>query len=251
MYSYRLLLSATLLLTLFAAFGCAPAPQNAGLAKTHYMLGVSYLKEQDPTLALKEFLLAAELDGGDAGIQNGLGQAYQLKRAFAEAERHYRRALEISDNDPQYLHNLGALYLDMERWDDAIATFHRAADDLLFTRAGTAYLGIAHASYQKGAYQEAVTAAREALRLNPRSLRAYMQLGAAYSALDQMDRAVETYQRTLTIAPEFVWARYRLGLVYLQSGQRSLAVAAFNEVLRQDPDSDVGRLAREQLLGLP
>ena len=89
--------------------GCAGSAGKVKGSEAHYLLGVSYLQEQNPTLALKEFLQAEALDSRDADIQAGLGQAYQLKRAFAEAEKHYLRALKLRRDDPQIQNNLVCL----------------------------------------------------------------------------------------------------------------------------------------------
>ena len=89
-------------------------------ADSHYMLGVSSLNEQNPTGALKEFLEAEKFDDRDDRIQAGLAQAYWLKQAHDLSEEHFLRAIALSDNDPQYYNNLAALYLSMERYDDAM-----------------------------------------------------------------------------------------------------------------------------------
>ncbi|NIQ95107.1 MAG: tetratricopeptide repeat protein, partial [Desulfuromonadales bacterium] len=91
------------------------------------MLGVSYLRADDPTQALQEFLLAAEIEDDDAPLQAGLGQAYFMKKSYADAERHYLKALRLDKGNPKYQNNLAALYMEMERWDDAIDYFEKAA----------------------------------------------------------------------------------------------------------------------------
>ena len=67
--------------------------------------------------------------------------------AFPDAERHYLRAVRLDRDNPLYQNNLAALYLDMERWDDAISHFRKAADNLLFTNPEVALTGIGYAYY--------------------------------------------------------------------------------------------------------
>ncbi len=140
-------------LLLSAVVGCAPkqnlADDKKKQAEVNYKLGASHLEANNPTLALKKFLLAAENDPNNSSIQVGLAQAYQMKRAYAEAERHYQKALQLSENDPRYLNNLGTLYLDMGEWDKAIQQFDLAASDLLFMSPHVAMAGKAYALLRK------------------------------------------------------------------------------------------------------
>ena len=79
------------------ATSCAPVKyvDKEKEAEAHYMLGISYLREQDPTRALKEFLLAEDFDSRRVDIQEGIALAYQSKQAYPEAERHFLKALKI------------------------------------------------------------------------------------------------------------------------------------------------------------
>lgn len=69
-----------LLLVSLALLACGGPRKSSNVGQVHYILGLSYLQEQNLTLALKEFLLAEEVDPDNADIQASLGQAYQLKR---------------------------------------------------------------------------------------------------------------------------------------------------------------------------
>lgn len=223
--------------------GCAGPARRAKGSETHYLLGVSYLQEQNPTLALKEFLQAETLDPRNADIQAALGQAYQLKRAYAEAETHYLRALKLKRDDPQIQNNLGALYLDMQRWDDAIRYFRLASGNLLFTRQSLALTGAGYAHLQKGEHLEAVGSLQEALRQNPQSAQARFLLGESYQALGKAEMAVQEYRRATEAAPDYTRAHFRLGLAYMKLGDKERAAASLREVLRLDPDSEMGTQA--------
>jgi Flp pilus assembly protein TadD len=239
-----LLLALSLLLTA----GCGVTAKARKDAEVHYILGVSYLREQNPTLALKEFLFAAQLDPKNPDIQNALGQAYQIKGAHAEAETHYRRALELSPGNPLYQNNLADLYLGMERWDDAARNFRKAADNLLFTSPEVALTGLATAYFQKGELLESVSACKEALKHNPRYAQAHLRLGEAYYALGKLEAAVEAYLQAAAIEPRFVLAHYKLGLAYAKLKNPAKAAAAFREVVRLAPaDSELARNAADYL----
>jgi Tfp pilus assembly protein PilF len=234
-------------LLLFSLAGCGISMKAKKAGETHYALGLSYLKENNSTLALKEFLLAADANPGDPDIQAALGQSYQLKKAFPQAEQHYKKALQLRPGDPQFENNLGALYLDMKRWDDAIHYFGKAADNLLFTHPEIALTGMGFAHFQKGDYLQATTLYKEALAFTPRYPVGRLRLGEAYAALDKPQLAIAEYRKALSAAPDFPVAQYQLGLSYMKIHEAKKAETAFREVLRLAPDSDVGQRARDYL----
>lgn len=237
----------SLLLVLLLAAGCSVSKKHRAEADTHFMLGISYLRERNPTSALKEFLIAEEKDSDNAEIQNGLGQAYQLKKAFPEAERHYLRALKLDRGNPLFQNNLAALYLDMERWDDAIRYFRQAADNLIFSSPEVSLTGICYAHFKKGEFLDSVAACKEALGHTPRYAQAHLRLGEAYYALDKTGPAIEEFRQALEIVPDYTLAHYRLGLAYMKNRQPDKATASFQEVLRLAPDSELARSVAEYL----
>ncbi|MDJ0776614.1 MAG: tetratricopeptide repeat protein [Gammaproteobacteria bacterium] len=73
-------------------------------------IGLAYLKLEQPGKAEQAFLDALEQDDRDAVAHNHLGILLRQQGNFAEALRHYRRAIQIDDEyAPAYL-NLGILY---------------------------------------------------------------------------------------------------------------------------------------------
>lgn len=232
-------LNLAILLLLLSA--CGSTGKNRKEADTHYMLGVSYLREGNPTLALRELILAEQKNPGKAEIQNSIAQAYQAKRAFSDAEKHYRKAIRIDKDNPQYQNNIAALYLDLERWDDAIRHFRKAADNLIFPTPEISLTGICYANYQKGDFLAAVTACKEAIDQNSRYSHAHLRLGEAYYALDKTGLAIDSFRQAIAISPDYALAHYRLGQAYMKLKQPERAKASFREVLRLAPDSEMGR----------
>jgi len=242
------LVKKTLALIVFAVIlvvsGCsAPEKKRPPQGDAHYMIGLAHFRQQQFTSALKEFLLAVEADPQNAEFQNALAQAYQFKKAYPEAETHYLKALELSDNEPQYQNNLGALYLDMQRWDDAIKYFRLASSNLLFGNPGVAYTGMGYAYFQKGDYIDAVGAYQKAIESSPRYPVAHMRLGEVYYALNKWELAIPSFRKAIELSPNYIEAHYKLGLAYMKNQQKEEAKQAFSEVLRLAPGSDLAKLA--------
>lgn len=236
-----------ILLAVLALAGCASQKKKNDEGEAHYILGESYLQENKPGRALKEFQLAAQAKPKSAGIQDALGRAYHRKKALGEAEKHYLAALQLEPDNSRIQNNLAALYLDMERWNDAIRYFRKAASDLTFAGPHVAMTGLGYAYLQKGEYLAAVTACKEAIAQHRRYAPAYLRLGEAYYALDKTDLAIEAFREALSLAPDFSVAHYNLALAYMKAGQTAKAIDSFREVIRLAPDSELGSLSRDYL----
>jgi len=236
-----------LLLFVVVLSACSGEKKTNDLLESHYMLGVSYLRSGDPTMALKEFLLAEKADEDDARVQNGIGQAYYYKRAYNEAEKHYLRAIALSEDNPQYQNNLAACYLTAGRLDDAIRYFTAAASNLLFARSEIAWSGAGNAQLQKKAYVEALDSFNSALAVNRRFAPAYYYRGEAYDALDKSDKAVEDYRKAIEYEPNYADAHFKLGLALLKQRDTPGAVKAFNQVVMLAPDTEIGKQAANYL----
>lgn len=247
--SSRLILTVVCLLLAACVTTTSGPPRQE--AKAHYLLGASALAENNPTKALQEFLAAEKAAPRDAEIQDGLAQAYLQKRAYELAEKHYRKALSLSDGAPQYYNNLGALYLTMERYDEAIPAFRKAAENLLFATPEVSWTGIGLAYFKKHDYAAAEQYYRKARELNPRYAQADFRLGELYYSQDRPVEAVEALSRAVQLNPRLVEGHYWLGLAAMKTRDHDRARRAFQETIKLAPDSEQARLARNYLQILP
>ena len=249
----RFFLWSSIVLVLASNFsGCAPIPADKGKqSESHYILGVSFLREGNPTLALKEFLAAESYAPRRPDIQDALGQAYQLKKSYPQAEKHYLKALELKPGDPNSYNNLGALYLDMGEWDKAIASFQKAAGDLLFNNPEFALTGIGVAWFNKGEPDQALKFYQRALEQRRSFAPAHYRSGEVYRQRKEYARARESYARALELSPNYAFAHYGLGPVSLEEGRYGEARDSFRKVISLSADSDIGEEARRMLKTIP
>ena len=108
----RMALRAGLVLLFLLVLGCAQhSSQGKKIdpAESHFVRGASYLRANDPSRALREFAKAEKAAPWRTDIQGAMGQAYQQKKAYNLAEKHYLRAMKLSSGDPVVCNNLGVL----------------------------------------------------------------------------------------------------------------------------------------------
>jgi tetratricopeptide (TPR) repeat protein len=208
-----------------------------------------------------------------AVTEHNLGTAFHELGRFAEAERHYRRALAIVPRYAPAYTNLGALYRAQGREAAAIAAYRRAlAIDPTHRAAhfnlGNALLAVGRPAEAVGHFEHAVrldpTSAealtnlgialasigrlaeaadrfREAIRVDPRSAQAHYNLGHVLETLGELDGAVAQFREAVRVGPEFFPARYDLGRVLLARGELAEALAHLRQAVALDPRSAAAR----------
>lgn len=115
----------------------------------------------------------------------GLGSMHQMKNEFDEAERLFKKALEIEPNHPDAHLRLAVIYEAQEKWQEA-------AD-----------------SYEIG------------LKRSPDNAQAHNNLGAVYEELGRADEAIKQYEEALRLVPDNSVVKNNLTLALREAGQRA------------------------------
>jgi tetratricopeptide (TPR) repeat protein len=150
---------------------------------------------------------AASAEAPAPGQQQSTAPAFDDTRA---------RALEVraeqSPNDPSVRAELGNMYFDVERYDQAIRWYE------------------------------------DALKLDPRNVDVSTDLGVSYYYTNQPDRALAQFDRSLAINPKHTKTILNQGIVRA-FGKQDLAGAAeaWQKVIAIAPDSPEARAAKQAL----
>ncbi len=94
------------------------------------------------------------------------------------------------------------------------------------------------ADLQRNLADQAVTACKTAVGIDPQSGAAHMLLGQAYLAMRAVSRIAEAkaeLQQALDLDPGLVWAHFYLAKVYLDTGRPDKAKAELEDALRARP----------------
>ena len=91
-------------------------------------------------------------------------------------------------------------------------------------------------SYERSSmYKEAIEAYKQALKLKPDYVDAYLKLGLDYYRLGRYSDAVGAYKNALKINPKDHAAYAKLAATYILLGEYPLAIRMFKESLKTDP----------------
>lgn len=170
-------------------------------ARTNYQLGVDYLRNGNAPQAVASLLEARRWDPNSERTELALSEAYRQQGRDREAEAHLLRSLQIKPGFHQGLLNLAALYIQTERYEQAIPLLTQLLDD--------------------------ATA--------PGPWRALTNLGWAEYRLGRVDDAKRHLALALDNRPDYWPARLNLGILEAERGNRSEAIAQFQHVLEHRP----------------
>ena len=245
-------------------------------ADAHYHIGLVYYQKAEFQKAINAFTETLKLlpRDTDALINLGLslhkaGGGYAInspdKRIFCEkAIKAYQTALEIQPHNVEALNNLGLAYQELERFDDAIASYekglilnpdlHQLQTNLSIARdlqAGT-YSFTAYQHYQTGIQAKhagktevAINAWKRAIVESPKYLQAYLQLAELYFEKREYESAIDTYLSAITSVfasgsnhfqpADAADIFYNLGNSYLYTQQLGSAVSAYQQAVDLNP----------------
>lgn len=226
---------AALLAALALAGGCAtsgdvaaerPSAAEESRARAHQSVGANHLREGRVPLAIRELRASEELNPADRWTQLTLAEAYRMKGLNEDAERHLHKALAI---DPKFQNarlTLSGLYIQTERYPEAIAEAQILIDDPTFPQPWTALTNKGWALFELERRAEAREALLAAIEYNERYWRAQLNLGILDAEEGKRMAALERFERVIELAGPLgsAEANYRIAEVYLALGNRKQAL---------------------------
>lgn len=240
--------SASALGKLFAAFclsaglvGCAHlvTEKDHEQANIHYELAVQNIVAS-PQVAFKEVEDALKLDPTMAEAWHVKGILLHLSFGRVdEAQQAYLKALELKDPFSEARTNLGNVYMDLKRYDEAIAQYELALNDMLCKDCFIAHGNMGWAYYRKGDVKSAVDHLKASVTLNPKYCRGYQQLGSLLEEQADLDSSCKYYGRYRDHCPEVADAWQHDGQCQLRSGNKELALKAFTSCVEKSKSDEV------------
>jgi tetratricopeptide (TPR) repeat protein len=145
--------------------------------------------------------------------------------------------------------NLAQALIEEERIDEAMTAARTALR--IDPSYAEAHVHLGHALASKRAYREAEAEYAQALRLKPDSAEAHNNLGATLADQNRFAEAEPHYREALRIRPSYAAARNNLGVAVMQRGDYAEAEELYREAMRLSPDyieprSNLGNLYARQ-----
>ena len=165
---------------------------------------------------------------------NNLGNVYLDQGRINEAIEEFQTALKLNPNYVEIHGSLGNVYLDQGRINEAIKEFQTALK--LNSKDVKAHNNLGIAYEKQGQIDEAIKEYKLALTLNPNYAEVYGNLGNVYLDQGRINEAIEEYLAALKLNPNMVDAYRNLGNVYLDQGRINEAIKEFQTALKLNPN---------------
>jgi TolB-like protein/DNA-binding winged helix-turn-helix (wHTH) protein/Flp pilus assembly protein TadD len=123
------------------------------------------------------------------------------------------KALALDDSLAEAHNALGAVFINQYRWQDAEREFKRAIE--LNPNYATAHLWYGHLHEALGQQSANLAERKLAHELDPLNFTASGSVADAYRYLGEYDQAIAEYKRALELNPEFSWNHAGLGEAYI------------------------------------
>ncbi len=159
-------------------------------------------KKEEAENLLKDAIELAERDtAADDEIKLTLYKEYAVlkfeKEELAEAEKYFKKAYEIKEDDYEVLANLGNLYVVQGKYDEAISYLKRAAE--IKPDEPRIFQALAEVFYEKKDYKKALKYINKAIDLDPENPNLYRIRAAIHKAMGKKRKALRDLKKAMSL----------------------------------------------------
>ncbi len=225
-----------------------PSPKERHTAEIHHDLGVEALRDGRAPDALKEFDEA--LENHPRFPEAHLGRGLVLEFGFGkleEAEKAYRRAIELLPSYSEAHNDLGQLLAKTGRFDAALKELDAALENMLYKEPWVARCNKGQVLYRMGSRAEGLSEMRACLQFAPAYCDGRRELGRILLGDGKVKDAVaelDAYARACERRPD---AHLQLGLARMKAGDVAGARAAFERCGELGDRTSAGEECRRSL----
>jgi Tfp pilus assembly protein PilF len=231
------------------ALGCAgpqvvPMEAQSGF---HVELAYGHWEGGQVPQAIEELQIALQLEPGNADAHFMLGFIYSGRQMFNEAIQHYRQAILLRPDWHEGMNNLGVVFLQLDRWDEAVTIFEELVQVVHYATPGHAYNNLGWAQYNLRQTREALSSFEMATYLQPNHCVAYNNQGVVLVELGRERDAVDALEEAIRRCDDYAEPRYHLARVAQDDGRHADARDLFQTCADLVPGAPLGRRCREYL----
>jgi len=179
-----------------------------------------------------EKLLKSKKTTGDISEYKNLGFAFYKTEMFDEAEREYKKVLDIDDKNAEALFYLGLIELTH-------GSFTGARDNLLKALAqdnrASVLTNLGYVCLKLELYDEAVDYLNQAAGLAPDNMRVKTNLAIVFYEKGDFDKAAEIFREIIDKSPEIISPYIYLPLVHLKQGDSGASAKLLNDAIDRFP----------------
>lgn len=199
-------------------------PDNADVYNN---LGVAYSCVADFEHAETYLIKAIELDPQIAQAYINLSDLYYKAGDLASAVGTLQRgSYELQDN-LTIAHLLARVYIDDQRWEDAIVELERVLDGE--PENYDAFYDLGHVLFELGDYDGAISNFETVTEYRQDSELLFYSLAQAYEANNEIDKAISNYLKSIAVNDKFTLAYKKVAVLFMARNDYEDAIEYFEE----------------------
>ncbi len=194
-------------------------------------------------LAVRQRYWRQSFNGSPPDLEAGyyLVESYLQTRSFSKARVALERILVVDDKDKGAMQTLVKIYRALQKYDKAVALLLRLAK-LSPGREREFYTQIAEIKTADKKDDEAIYYALKALQKSPKDPLAHQRLAERYEEMQQFDKAIKAYEKTIELDPRKFKVYFALARLYRTKQPKKTALL-YREVLKRSTDTETIRKA--------
>lgn len=210
------------LLLVAALSGCVSSGQPGQvdqdqILENRVQLALGYMGSGDRESARHHLAKAAEISPRAPSVLHAYALLYQSEGELDVADSHYRRAIAAERGFSQARLNYGVFLYGQQRFDDAYQQFAAVTEDLDYQLRALAFSHLGLTAIHLGRTEQAESAFRRAIQLDPGFARPYLELaqldfdGGDYVRSKQW---LDQYNRLTQASSASLWLGVRLASAF-------------------------------------
>ena len=239
-----------ILLGFLTVCGCRTTSlEKREAAELHLQIATSHLKSENYPMALKELLIAEDLDSGNAETQAQLGLVYFLRERYELSEKHYRRALSLKPDFTDAKNNLARSYIELGQYKKAEAVLKDVLNDLTYNDFPRALANYGVLEFKRQNYPKAVEYFKKSLERDRENCYTQVFLGRSYLEMNELADAVKQLDRAVgfCLPIDNDEAHYFSAIAYFRDKQKEQARLRFEELIKLFPNGPNADKSRKVL----
>ena len=187
--------------------GCVSAEElkkRGRESEGYYKQGLANM-DSNQQQAFVSFQKSIQLNPDNYDARYALGSIYFQRKEFADAEREFRRCIELMPENGEALNFYGRTLIELKRLPEAVDVLRKTTALPLYATPDNAYSNLGYALYLLGDNAGALRAYQEALKIDPPTVpRAllYLELGRLYIAQGENAKAREALAQVKSLDPQ-------------------------------------------------
>lgn len=228
-----------ILLFAFGMVSCATkiSEEKNETAELHLQIANDYLKKENYPIALKELLIAEDLDPNNPAVQANLGLVYFMRERYELSEKHYKKAISIKPDYTDAKNNLGRVYVEIGQYKQAEVLLKDVLSDLTYIDFPKAYANYGVLEFKRKNYASATGYFKKSLERDRENCYTQVYLGRCYLELKDTTYAVLQLEKAIPFCQQIGAdeAHFYSAIALYRNDQKDKARIRFEELIRLFP----------------